>query len=85
MSPSSVTRGVMSMFTPTSLILVRAQRVDAGAAGRDRRVAGRDHRDLSPSFSVSFVPSAPRSCGLAISLVFVSLSRNRTIAVGTAR
>src|SRR5262245_57317395 len=38
-----------------------------------------------PRFIVIFPPSVPRSCGLATIFVFVSDSRNRTIAVGTAR
>src|SRR5829696_492459 len=38
-----------------------------------------------PRFIVIFAPSVPRSCGLATILVLVSDSRNRTIAVGTAR
>src|SRR5262245_28119348 len=37
-----------------------------------------------PRVIVNFGPSVPRSCGLATILVFVSDSRNRTIAVGTA-
>src|SRR5258708_1839287 len=40
---------------------------------------------FSPSFIVSFEPSAPRSCGFAITFVRESDSRNRTIAVGTAK
>src|SRR6187551_3235219 len=38
-----------------------------------------------PRFIVIFAPSVPRNCGFATILVLVSDSRNRTIAVGTAR
>jgi hypothetical protein len=39
----------------------------------------------SPRFSVSVAPSWPRRFGFAIRRVFASLSRKRTIALGTVR
>ena len=68
------------------LVGIRAQRVHARAAGRNRRVAGRhDRNPLSRASATACCPPRPRSCGFATILVWASVSRNRTMAVGTAR